>query len=378
MVQLQINDGTAILDRLWQNLINTGARTRRHDSSHTGLLFSAIATEVNIAISLAQSYANQFTLATATDRMVVENLASMYANRRLASKAKVLLTFYRLEGYTESVKIPVGFAVRATTPGNIIFKTVETVYLWKGTQTVSVLAYSLNSGVKYNVDANTLTIFANSNFDGKIAVTNIDPAFGGYDDESINHLRNRAKGFRYERDATLQDIRRQLYEAGVPTHRWSASEYIDGPGTYMICIDASSDDEFYDVIGRLNYRHRYGIKPVYIRATRLYIDMYITIQTADDIDYNKNEKNIIYRDVNDTIRKFFAAYCVVGADVSIKGLTGALHTALSSFKIANIEIDIANTAQVNNKNVIEIGNTQKAIPNKILTSLEFVGGDTDG
>ena len=71
--------------------------------------------------------------------------------------------------------------------------------------------------------------------------------------------------------------------------------------------------------------------------------MYITIQTADDIDYNKNEKNIIYRDVNDTIRKFFAAYCVVGADVSIKGLTGALHSALSNFKIANIEIDIANS-----------------------------------
>ena len=42
--------------------------------------------------------------------------------------------------------------------------------------------------------------------------------------------------------------------------------------------------------------------------------------------------------------------------------------------IADIDIDIANTVQVNKKNVIEIGNTQRAFPNKILTSIEFVGG----
>ena len=52
MVQLQINDGTTILDNLWQNLINSGARNRRPDTSHTGLLLSAVATELNVAISL--------------------------------------------------------------------------------------------------------------------------------------------------------------------------------------------------------------------------------------------------------------------------------------------------------------------------------------
>ena len=114
MVELQLNDGTTILDNLWQNLINTGARTRRHDSSHTGLIFSAVATELNVAITLLQSYSNQFTLATATDRVLVENLAGQYANRRLASKSKAVLTFYRLEGFTESVKIPAGFAVTAS------------------------------------------------------------------------------------------------------------------------------------------------------------------------------------------------------------------------------------------------------------------------
>ena len=375
MVQLQINDGNAILDNLWTNLINTGARTRRHDSSHTGLLFSAIATELNVVISLLQSYANQFTLATATDRVLIENLASQYANRRLASKSKAILTFYRIEGFTESVKIPVGFAVKATGPGNIIFKTVQTVYLWKGTQSVSVPAYSINSGNKYNVDANTLTIFANSDYNGRIGVTNSEPAFGGYDDESINHLRNRAQGFRYERDSTLQDIRRQLYEAGVPNYKFLAEEFIDGPGTYMICIDTDSDDAFEDAISRLQYRSHYGIKATYIRATRLYIDMYITVKTAGDIDYTNREKNTIYNNINDGIQKFFAAYCVVGADIRLNALKAALNNSLSGFDIADIEVDIANSVIINNKNIVEVGNTQKAMPNKVLTNIEFVGGE---
>lgn len=374
MVQLKINDGSTILDNLWTNLINSGARERRHDSSHTGLLFSAIATELNVAITLLQSYANQFTLQTATDRVLVENLASQYANRRLASKAKVLLTFYRYGGYTETAKIPAGFAVRADTAGNIIFKTSQDVYLWKGTQSVSVLAYSINSGSENNVDANTLTIFANGKFNGLIGVTNPDPAFGGYNDESISHLRNRANGFRYERDNTLSDIQRQLYAAGVGRHKYATEEFIDGPGTYMICIDSDSDYEFYDIITRLNYRHHYGIRPAYIRASRVYIDMYITVKTAGDVDYNPNEKDTIYRNINDAIQKFFAAYCVVGADVRLNALTASINNSLSNFSIADIEIDVANTVLVNKKNVISIGNTQKAVPNKVLTSIEFVGG----
>lgn len=374
MVQLKINDGNNILDNLWQNLINTGARNRRHDSSHTGLLLSAIATELNVAITLLQSYADQFTLQTATDRVLIESMASQYANRRLASKSKAVLVFYRLEGYTESVKIPAGFAVRATSAGNIIFKTVSDVYLWKGSQSVSVLAYSINSGSQYNVEANTLTMFANSEFNGRIAVTNPDGAFGGYNDESINHLRNRANGFRYERDGTLQDINRQLYENGAPQYKFCAEEYIDGPGTYMICIDADSDYEFEDIVTRMGYRHVYGVKPVYVRAARIYVDMYITIQIDRLVDYQASQKDTIYREVNDTIQKFFSAYCVVGVDVRINTLKAALNNALSGYDISDIDIAISNAIKVNKRNVIEIGNTQRAIPNKVLTSLEFLGG----
>lgn len=371
MVELQINDGSQILDNLWTNLINSGARTRRHDSSRTGLLFSAIATEINVAISLLQSYANQFTLSTATDRMLVEDMASKYAYRRLASKSKVLLTFYRLGGLTDSIKIPAGFAVKASTAGNIIFKTAQDVHLWKGTQSVSVIAYSLNSGSKYNVPANTLTIFANNAFNGVIGVTNPEPSFGAHNDESINHLRDRANGFRYERDGTLQDITRQLYTRGISRYRFSTEEFIDGPGTYMICIDTDSDYEFEDIITMLQYRRDYGRKAVYVRAQRVYIDMYITVKTARDVNYSNKDKNTIFNNVNDAIQRFFAAFCSVGADVRLNSLKATLNNSLTNYEIADIDIDIANAVVVNKRNAITIGNTQRAMPNKILTHISI-------
>ena len=101
--------------------------------------------------------------------------------------------------------------------------------------------------------------------------------------------------------------------------------------------------------------------------------MYITVKIARDVDYNPNQKNNIYNKINESIQKFFAAYCSVGADVRINTLKAALNNALVGFDVSDIDIDIANTAQVNNRNVVTIGNTQKALPNKILTSLEYVG-----
>lgn len=376
MVELIINDGSNILDNLWTNVINTGIRKRRHDSTHTGLLLSAIATELNVAISILQSYANQFTISTMSDRVLIENMASQYANRRLASKSKAILTFYRLEGYTETATIPAGFAVRASNAPNIIFKTSNTVYLWKGKQSVSVMAYSIGSGTQNNVRANTLTIFANENFSGSIGVTNMEPAFGGYDDESISHLRDRANGFRYERDNTLLDIQRQLYECGVKSHQYLLEEYNDNAGTYMICIDTDSDSAFEDVVTRMQYRKAAGILATYVRATRLYIDMYITVKTAGEVDYTPNEKNEIYTNINDSIQRFFAAYCGVGADIRVNALIAALNNALSNFEISNIDIDIANAVVIDkDKNVIRVDSTTKAYPNKILTSLEYVGGE---
>ena len=102
--------------------------------------------------------------------------------------------------------------------------------------------------------------------------------------------------------------------------------------------------------------------------------MYVTVQTAGEVDYTPNQKNTIYTDINNTIQRFFGAYCAVGADLSINALKASLNSALSSFDIADIDIEIANSVITNKeKNIITVGNTTKAYPNKVLTSLEYVG-----
>lgn len=373
MVELQIHDGNQILSRLWANLISTGFANRRVDSTRTGLLLSAIATELNVAISLVESYYTQLSLETATDRNMIENVARLFTSRRLASKAKVVLTFYRINNYNESVKIPAGFAVQCSTDSKIIFKTVVDVYLWKGMDSVSVMAYSLTNGTTNNVPASTLVIFQANGFNSSIGVTNNQPAFGGHNDESLESLRRRANGFRYERDGTIQEIRRQMFMLGVEETAWTATEYDDEHGIYQICIDTDSEYDFDDICRSLRYSKVFGITPVYKRASRLYIDMYIHIDTTGDVDYTPLQKENLYNTVNNTIHKFFASYCALGNDLSISKLKANLNHALNEYNIVAIDIDFGTGVIINSRNMIAANDTTRLYPNKVLTSLTYNG-----
>lgn len=373
MVELTIDDGNEVLSRLWNNLIANGVVSRRLDSTRIGLILSAIATELNTTLSLIKSYMNQFTLATCTDRMLTENMARMFAVRRLQSKAKVVLEFSRLGDYNESVRIPAGFAVKASTDPKMIFKTVADVYLWKGMKTVSVLAYSVAGGRVGNVEAGMLDTFQNNGFNGSIGVINPKPGYGGYNDESIDSLRNRANGFRYARDGTLLDIRRQLYMIGVQDHRFSYTEYPNGYGSYQICIDADSESELEDIISSLDYKKVAGIQQVFIRAKRQYLNIYIEIDTIGDVDYTPTQKNNLYNTVHDAIQKFFAAYCHVGSDLNVNKLKASINQELSNYDVAALDISFDNGIVIDKNSKIVIPDTHIFYPAKILTSLNYVG-----
>ena len=202
MVDIVVNNGEDLLTRLWNNAISRGVVNRRIDSSRLGLLFSAIASEQNTTISLIRSYMNQFALSTSTDKVMVENMARMFAVRRLASKSKVVLRFFRIGDDNSTIRIKAGFKVGSTSDPKIAFRTISDAYLFKGTQSVTVIAYSISSGAKNNIGAGMLNKFESNGYNAQIAVINPEPAFGGYNDESIESLRSRATGFRYDRDGT--------------------------------------------------------------------------------------------------------------------------------------------------------------------------------
>lgn len=373
MVDIVVNSGEDILTRLWNNVISRGVVNRRIDSSRLGLLFSAIASEENTTISLIRSYMNQFALATCTDKVMVENLAKMFAVRRLSSKSKVVLQFYRLNNDNRTLKIPGGFKVGSTSDSKIAFRTITDVYLWKGTQSVSVIAYSVSSGKSNNVGAGVLNKFETNGYNTTMGVINPEPAFGGYNNESIESLRKRATGFRYNRDGTETNIQQLLYGNGVPAYKYSLKEFNDGPGSFQICIDATSDAEFEDVKKSFMYRHWMGVTPTFVRATRAYINIYVAITTTGDQDYTPLEKQTIYNHVNTRIQRFFAAYCVVGADLNVNSLKSSIYSELSSYEIENITLSFDQGIVVNPRNIIVIPDTYRVFPNKVITDINYQG-----
>lgn len=373
MVDLIINNGEDLLTRLWNNVISRGVVNRRIDSSRLGLLLSAIASEENTTISLIKTYMSQFALATSTDKIVVENLARMFAVRRLASKSKVVLEFYRIGNDTSTLKIKAGFKVGATSDSKIAFRTVSDAYIWKGTQSTTVIAYSVSSGAKNNVAAGILNKFEQNGYNSQIAVINPEPAFGGYNDESIESLRRRATGFRYDRDGTKYNVQQLLYQNGVPEYKYTLLEYSDGPGTFQVCIDTTSDAEFEDIQKSVMYRHFVGVKPAFIRATRVYINIYVAITTTGTKDYTPLEKQTIYNHVNTRIQRFFAAYCSVGADLNVGRLKSALYSELVDYEIENINLSFDHGIVIDNQNKIVIPDTYRVYPNKIITDINYQG-----
>ena len=373
MVEIVINNGNEILTRLWNNVISRGVVNRRMDSSRLGLLLSAIASELNTTLSLIRSYMNQYTIATCTDKVMVENMSKMFAVRRLSSKSKVIVEFYKLNDQLGTIKIPAGFAIGSTTDSKIKFKTISDVYLWKGMQSVSVLAYSVTSGKENNVDAGVLNKFQSNGYNTSIGVINPEPAFGGFDDESIENLRRRATGFRYDRDGTEYNVQQLLYMAGVPQYRYALKEHIDGAGTFLICLDATSDNEFEDVQRSFNYRHYYGVKPIFVRATRVYINIYVAITTTGQQDYTPLEKQQIYNNVNQRIQEFFAVNCVVGADLNVGRLKAAINSSLSEYEIEDVSLSFDQGVVVNDQSIINIPDTYRLFPNKIITDINYHG-----
>lgn len=373
MVDIIVNNGEDLLTRLWNNAISRGVVNRRIDSSRLGLLFSAIASEQNTTISLIRSYMNQFALATSTDKVMVENMARMFAVRRLASKSKVVLQFFRIGDDNSTIRIKAGFKVGSTSDSKIAFRTISDAYLFKGTQSVTVIAYSISSGAKNNIAAGMLNKFESNGYNAQIAVTNPEPAFGGYNDESIEALRNRATGFRYDRDGTKYNIQQLLYQNGVPQYRYALLEYNDGPGTFQICIDTTSDAEFEDIQKSINYRHYVGVKPTFVRAARMYINIYVSITTTGKKDYTPLEKQNIYNLVNTRIQRFFAAYCVVGADLNVGRLKASLYSGLVEYEIEEITLSFDQGVVINPQSIIVVPDNARVFANKIITDINYDG-----
>jgi uncharacterized phage protein gp47/JayE len=142
------------------------------------------------AISEGQGFAQielLYYLNALPEAVTVQWLRSLGVQRRIGSKASVEVTFYRVPGYSRPVTIPAGTKVYAD--GGQVYILADQVKITGDSATVTAL--SEKWGAVYNVDTDSINRIE-KNFLGLESLTNLEPASGGADLETVDELKTRA------------------------------------------------------------------------------------------------------------------------------------------------------------------------------------------
>lgn len=374
MVITNTMTASEINEQIWNLYIQYGLVNRKFTKGRLGLLTSAISTELGVIMSILNSYVSQFSIDTVTDASLLESMIKPFTIRRPATYSRVLLTFTRADNYNESVRIPRGFAVSDSGDSTVIFKTASDIYLWKGNKSATGVAYCVNTGSKYNVVANKLTYFSNSEWNTVLYVNNEEPAFGGMDDESLESAKQRANMFRYDRDGTTVHLRSLMYQLGLNVQQYYIEEYGMGYGTILIILDVDSESEFQDIQQKLLYDKVMGVKYYFVRANRRYVNFYVHLKTIGASDYSEAEKENIYTIVQNTIQNIFAYYLSVGVDLSVTTLVTEINTQLSgNYNIYSVSVSFDEGVTIEKNNKIKVSKYERVYTNKIVTDITYIG-----
>lgn len=365
-----------ILTALYTSAIEVGLINRRFEKGRIGLLFGVFARQLGSLITLMDEYVSQFSLETVTDEALLESLLKPYIIRRIASNSKVILEFTRDPTYNESIIIPAGFKVSTLGSNPIIFETVEDLYMWKGLKKAKVVAYCDEAGSIYNVEANTITYFVDSDYRAELTVTNNESAWGGRDDEPLEDARQRAlsSSMRYLREGTYQDIINQIYELGIENRYFNIIEQYEGYGTVLISLDIDNNYEYEDIKEELNYNRVTGIKYTFEKTERIYLNMLVNVLLTGEKNLTYGESQALYKEIEDGIEGYFVTIMKVGEALSINYLKSYLIQQISpEFKLLNFDIKITNEDLEVEDNNIKINQIQNIYPNKITTILNYEG-----
>lgn len=155
------------------------------------------------AISEGQGFAQAellYYLNALPEAVTVQWLRNLGVQRKLGSRSTANVTFYRVPGYTRPVVIPQGTRVYARSGQSYIL--LEQVRLTSDSQ--EGIVQSERWGEVYNVAENEITRI-DRNYLGLDFITNLDPAIGGTDLESVDDMKIRAFGLLGRRNLTSRD-----------------------------------------------------------------------------------------------------------------------------------------------------------------------------
>lgn len=166
------------------------------------------------AISEGQGFAQAellYYLNTLPEAVTVQWLRNLGVQRRLGSRATANVTFYRVPGFTRPVTVPRGTRVYARSGQSYLL--LEQVQVTGDNATVPV--QSERWGEVFNVAENEITRI-DKNYLGLDFITNLEPAFGGTDLESVEEMKIRAFGLLGRRNLTSRDDYRSEVQAIAP------------------------------------------------------------------------------------------------------------------------------------------------------------------
>ncbi len=379
-------DEDAILTRLNSVAQELGLINKIFTTSRIYIYYAVFARVFGHLVSIIVQYLNNLDLDTTTDEALLEMQIKPFIKKRDAKVAKTILEFSRrrdFDGISSDILIPREFEVMTEGDDPIIFRTAESRILWKDSDTVLIPAYSIEFGALNNLSENTLTYFDDIEYFNQVEVTNPYPAYGGSDEETAFDARNRIGLFRYGRDSTKASIQELLFENGISYYGFNIVEYWNGFGTVLICIDTTSEEQYYDIINEIESQKPTVVKYYYCMADYIYINIDILVKMIEDNTLTPYQKNEIEGHIKTAVETFFANQISVGKKLSINRLESFILQYLfdERYDIYEIEVDV----KTNNDDIqidietgqVKISEYQRLYPNIIYTTVEYYDDNED-
>ena len=376
---LLLLDENKILSDLNSVAIELGLINNVFETSRIYIYYAVFARVLGNVTQTVAQYINNVDLEETTDEALLEKLIKPFVKKRDAKVAKVILEFSRRDNSaTSDIFIPREFEVMTEGNDPIIFRTAESRILWKDSYRVLIPAYSVEFGSLNNLLPNTLTYFNDdsSYLSSEIKVTNPNAAYGGQDEETAFDTRNRLDYYRNARDGNKEYLQQLIFDNGISYHGYNMIEYWDGPGSVLIALDTSSDEEYSDIVQNIEAVKREGVKYYYCMVQYIYVNIDVIVKITGDDMYTEYQAAEVEDHIFTAVKLYFDNQMYVGRKLSKNRLEAFILQYLvdEKYDIYEIEINIQTNSDVTidpETNQIKIDGFERLYPNKVYTKIEY-------
>ncbi len=193
-----------VADSIWARLMMNGFVPAKFTDGRLGLLVGGIASELADEEELQDTKDTERRLSTCSldDETNVENLSSPFHWRIPASQSRVYVTITRKDAVGD-VNIPIGTIVGQVTRNPIQYAVSEGRVLYADLNSIVVMAVSVDYGANTMVGPGELTEIEKVS---GVTVTNKESSWGGRDKETIDSVKQKALGFRYDMEKNNETV----------------------------------------------------------------------------------------------------------------------------------------------------------------------------